>query len=323
MSTLLELRGLKKYFPVTSGVIIRKVHGWVHAVDGIDFFIGEGETLSLVGESGSGKTTTGKLVLGLLNPTAGKVLFRGRDLTAMNKSETKKARKRMGVIFQDPTSSLNPRKTAAAIIAEPIEIHKALNRRKKERRILELIEEVGLGPEHLDRYPHEFSGGQLQRIAIARAVALNPKLVVADEPTSALDVSVQAHILNLMRELQGRFDLSYLFISHDLSVVRHISDRVAIMYLGKILELARAEEIFCTPQHPYTQALMDVVPVPNPKEMRKKMKQMLRGEISSAINPPQGCRFHPRCPYAKSKCTEVEPELIETKKSHYVACHLT
>ncbi len=322
MHALLEVRDLQKLFPVTGGVIFRKVHGWVHAVDGVSFSIGEAETLGLVGESGSGKTTTGRLVLGSIKPTAGKVFFEGQDLTTMTKEDMKKARKGMGMVFQDPTSSLDPRKTAANVISEPIEIHKAFDQHEKEERIVELIEEVGLGPEHLGRYPHEFSGGQLQRIAIARALALRPKLIVADEPTSALDVSVQAQILNLIHNLQERFRLSYLFISHDLSTVRYISHRVGVMYLGKLVELAGSEDLFGNPQHPYTAALINVLPVPDPKEMKNKMKEILRGEIPSPISPPKGCRFHPRCSQMKPRCKEIEPELQEIGKDHYVACHL-
>ena len=322
MSTILEVKDLKKYFPITRGVIFKKILGLIHAIDKINFSIQESETLGLVGESGSGKTTTGKLVLGILKPTDGRILFEGKDLAIMSKEELKKARVKMGVIFQDPTSSLDPRKTAASIIGEPIEIHKKkLNLREKKRRVIELIQEVGLGPEHLTRYPHEFSGGQLQRIAIARSLALHPKLVVADEPTSALDVSVQAQILNLMQDLQSRFNLSYLLISHDLSVVKHMSNRIGVMYLGKLLELCKSNDIFNNPQHPYTQALINVVPIPDPKIMREKMKNILRGEIPSAIDPPKGCRFHPRCPNANLKCSEVEPELHEIRPDHYVACH--
>jgi oligopeptide/dipeptide ABC transporter ATP-binding protein len=321
MQALLEVRDLQKYFPVTSGVIFRKVRGFVHAVDRVSFSIGEAETLGLVGESGSGKTTTGRLVLGSIKPTAGKVLFEGRDLTTMTENEMKKARKGMGMVFQDPTSSLDPHKTAASIVSEPMEIHKAFDQHEKEKRVVELVEEVGLGPEHLGRYPHEFSGGQLQRIAIARALSLKPKLIVADEPTSALDVSVQAQILNLIHNLQERFRLSFLFISHDLSTVRYISHRVGVMYLGKLVELARSEDLFSNPQHPYTAALINVVPVPDPKEMKSKMKEILRGEISSPINPPKGCRFHPRCSQMKPRCKEIEPEIQEIGKDHYVACH--
>jgi oligopeptide/dipeptide ABC transporter ATP-binding protein len=301
-------------------VVFRKVHGWVHAVDKVDFAVGTAETLGLVGESGSGKTTIGKLVLGVLKPTTGKVLFEGRNLTTMSKDEMKEARREMGMIFQDPTSSLDPRKTAASIIKEPMEVHKIMDQHETEERVAELIEEVGLGAEHLGRYPHEFSGGQLQRIAIARALALKPKLIVADEPTSALDVSVQAQMLNLMQGLQERFNLSYLFISHDLSVVKHVSHRVGVMYLGKLVELARAKDLFNNPQHPYTKALLTVVPVPDPKAMKDKMREIPRGEIPSPINPPKGCRFHPRCPIAIDRCSRVEPELVEHSPGHFTAC---
>lgn len=322
MNSLLEVQDLKKYFPITRGLIFKKVLGWVHAVDQINFSIHEGETFGLVGESGSGKTTTGKLVLGALQPTSGRVFFEGQDLMKMSKKQMKKSREKMAMIFQDPYSSLNPRKTAASIIAEPIQIHKKLNARDKNRRVIQLIEEVGLGSEHLTRYPHEFSGGQLQRIAIARSLALNPKLVVADEPTSALDVSVQAQILNLIQDLQKRLDLSFLMISHDLSVIKHMSDRVGIMYLGKIIELANSQELFKRPQHPYTQILMNAVPIPDPKKMRQKMKHIIKGEISSTVDPPKGCRFHPRCEYAESRCKKMEPIFQEIRKGHFVACNL-
>jgi oligopeptide transport system ATP-binding protein len=321
LSYLLEVQDLQMRFPVARGVIFREIHGWVRAVDGVDFSINEAETMGLVGESGSGKTTIGKLVLGALKPTAGKVLFEGRDLTTLKKKELRRARKGMGIIFQDPTSSFDPRKNAADLITEPIQIHQTLTRHKSRDQASNLIEEVGLGPEYLDRYPHEFSGGQLQRIAIARALALKPKLIVADEPTSALDVSVQAQILNLLRELQDRFGLSYLFISHDLSTVRYISDKVGVLYLGKLVELANSEELFRNPRHPYTSALIDVVPVPDPQQMREKMRKILRGEIASSIDVPKGCRFNPRCPIAQTKCRQIEPQLRDVGNNHLVACH--
>jgi len=321
LNTLLEVQDLQMHFPVTRGVILRKARGWVHAVDGISFSIDEAETVGLVGESGSGKTTTGKLVLGSLKPTAGRVLFEGRDLTIMPKDELRKARSRMGVVFQDPASSFDPRKMAENLILEPIEIHSGLGRQAKRERASELIESVGLGPEHLERYSHEFSGGQLQRIAIARALALRPKLIVADEPTSALDVSVQAQMLNLLQDLQDRFRVSYLFISHDLSVVRHIGHRVGVMYVGRLAELASASELFGDPKHPYTKALIDVLPVPDPTEMKSKMQKILRGEIASPTDPPKGCRFNPRCPFVQPKCREIEPQLYDVGRGHLVACH--
>lgn len=324
MSVLLDIENLQKYFPILRGVIFRKVHDWVRAVNGLNFSIKESETFGLVGESGSGKTTTGKLVLGILNPTAGRILFKGQDLVSMSKTEMKETRRQMGMIFQDPTSSLNPRKTATSIIEEPIKIHKVLNKHERKKRVAQLFYEVGLGSEHFNRYPHEFSGGQLQRIAIARALALNPKLVVADEPTSALDVSVQAQILNLMQDLQEKFKLSYLFISHDLSVVKHISDRVGVMYIGKLQELASTEELFNKPMHPYTQALLNAIPIPDPKKMaeRARAKLSLKGEISFPVDPIKECLFYSRCPNAIPKCAKMQPELKDMGNNHYVACHL-
>ncbi|RLE32587.1 peptide ABC transporter ATP-binding protein, partial [Candidatus Acetothermia bacterium] len=295
---LLEVRGLKKYFPVRRGVF-RRIVGWVKAVDDVDFFIQEGETLGLVGESGCGKTTTGRTILRLIEPTAGEILFRSQrlgrvvDIAKMKPREMKPLRREMQIIFQDPYSSLNPRMTVGDIVGEPLVVHRVARGKEKERRVAELLQAVGLKPEHMRRYPHEFSGGQRQRIGIARALALDPQLIVCDEPVSALDVSIQAQVLNLLEDLQDEFHLTYLFIAHDLSVVKHISDRVAVMYLGKIVELAETEELFTHPMHPYTEALLSAVPIPDPDY--KKERILLQGDVPSPINPPSGCYFHPRC----------------------------
>ena len=317
---LLGVKELRKLFPVTRGVVSRKTLGYVHAVDGTSFSIDRKKTLSLVGESGSGKTTIGKLIIRLLEPTSGEIHFDGQNISHASKKELRRARRKMGMIFQDPFSSLDPRKTIASIIGEPLLIQ-GIPKHQRNNGVLELIEQVGLNSEHINRYPHEFSGGQRQRIAIARALALNPSLVIADEPVSALDVSVQAQIINLMRDLQNDSDLSYLFISHDLSVVKHISDEVAVMYLGKILEKAD-KDLFSNPKHPYTQALLSAVPIPNPHLMANRERIRLKGGVPSPLNPPSGCRFHPRCIYARPKCSEEEPELLEINEKHHVACHL-
>jgi oligopeptide/dipeptide ABC transporter ATP-binding protein len=322
MNSILEVKNLKKYFPITKGIILKQIIGQVRAVDDISFKINEGKVLGLIGESGSGKTTTGKLVLGLLTPTGGKVIFNGEDLTKLDKKEMKEARKKMVMIFQDPTTSFNPRLTAETIITEPINIHKTMDRVEARERAIELLREVGLSSEHLSRFPHEFSGGQLQRIAIARALSLNPKLIVADEPTSALDVSVQAQVLNLLQELKESYNLSFLFISHDLSTVKYMSDKVGIMYLGKLLELSETDSLFDNPQHPYTKALLEVVPIPNPREMKAKMKNILGGEIFTLYTKIKGCVFSQRCPNATNICSEIEPQMKLVKKDHYLACHL-
>lgn len=318
---LLEVKNLKKYFPVKAGVF-RKTVGYLKAVDDISFYIKEKETLGLVGESGSGKTTTGLTILRLEEPTAGEIRFEGKNILSLNKKELKKIRKDMQIIFQDPYSSLNPRMMVADIVGEPLNVHK-LVRNKKERneKIRELLESVGLTAEHMKRYPHEFSGGQRQRIGIARALAVNPKLIIADEPVSALDVSIQAQVINIMQDLQRDLGLTYLFIAHDLCVVKHISDRVAVMYLGRIVEIANKKDLFSNPLHFYTQSLMSAIPVPNP--IYKKKRIILEGDVPSSVNLPAGCRFHPRCPKAMDICREKEPVFKDYDSyGHCVACHL-
>ena len=315
---LLEVRNLRKYYPVTKGFIFQRQVGAVKAVDDVSFFIRKGETLGLVGESGCGKTTTGRVILRLQEPTHGEALFEGRDIFKLGKEELRRLRRDMQIIFQDPYSSLNPRMTVGDIIGEPLEIHKLARGKEKVRRVQELLEVVGLSPYHANRYPHEFSGGQRQRIGIARALAVNPKLIIADEPVSALDVSIQAQVLNLLEELQKEFGLTYLFIAHDLSVVKHISDRIAVMYLGRIVELAAADELFSNPQHPYTEALLWAVPIPNPEMRRERI--ILPGDVPSPINPPAGCRFHTRCLYAQPSCKVDDPAFADIGGGHYVAC---
>jgi oligopeptide transport system ATP-binding protein len=315
---LLEVRNLRKYYPVTKGFIFQRQVGAVKAVDGLSFFIRRGETLGLVGESGSGKTTTGRVILRLQEPTTGEALFEGRDLFTLRKEELRRMRRNMQIIFQDPYSSLNPRMTVGDIIGEPLEIHNLARGRDKVRRVQELLEVVGLSPYHANRYPHEFSGGQRQRIGIARALAVNPKLIIADEPVSALDVSIQAQVLNLLEELQKEFGLTYLFIAHDLSVVKHISDRIAVMYLGRIVELAKTEELFSNPQHPYTEALLSAVPIPDPEMRRERI--ILPGDVPSPVNPPPGCPFHTRCLYAQPSCRVDVPPFEDIGGGHYVAC---
>ncbi|MFB0544051.1 MAG: ABC transporter ATP-binding protein [Candidatus Bathyarchaeia archaeon] len=322
---LLRVEGLKKYFPVEKGFLSKLLsmrQSFVHAVDDISFEINEGETVSLVGETGSGKTTTGRLVLRAIEPTAGKIFFEGKDILSMGKEEIRGLRRDMQIIFQDPFASLNPRLKVGSIIGEPLEVHKVSRGRETRERVEELLDKVGLTPpeEYIDRYPHEFSGGQRQRIVVARALTLNPKFIVADEPVSALDMSVRAGVLNLMQDLKKELGLTYLFIAHDLSVVKYVSDHVLVLYLGKIMERAPYEELFESPLHPYTQALLAAIPVPDPKYDRKRIR--LKGEMPSPIDPPPGCRFSNRCPRAKPECFKFEPEAYETSPGHKVACHL-
>ncbi|WP_049773884.1 ABC transporter ATP-binding protein [Halanaerobium hydrogeniformans] len=301
--------------------MIKRTVAYVKAVDDISFYVNDGETLGLVGESGCGKSTTGRTILRLLEATAGEVLFEGRDVMALTKSQLIEIRRDMQIIFQDPYASLNPRMTVADIVGEPIDIHKlAKNKKDRNNKVKEILENVGLGAEYMNRYPHEFSGGQRQRIGVARALAVDPKLIIADEPVSALDVSVQAQVVNLMQDLQKEFGLTYLFIAHDLSVVKHISDRVAVMYLGKIVELADKKELFKNPIHPYTQSLLSAIPEADPR--KKKDRIILKGDVPSPIDPPSGCRFHPRCPKAFDKCPVIEPEFKDYGNGHFAACHL-
>ncbi|MEE9233114.1 MAG: dipeptide ABC transporter ATP-binding protein [Nitrospirales bacterium] len=317
--SLLEIHNLKKYFPVGTGLFSRR-SGEVKAVDGVDLTIEEGETLGLVGESGCGKSTLGRSILRLIEPTDGEVLFRGKNLLGMSHREMREMRREMQIIFQDPYSSLNPRMRVGEIVGEGLEIHKLAKGNKKRDRVMELLGQVGLREEHYDRYPHEFSGGQRQRIGIARALAVNPKFIVADEPVSSLDVSIQAQIINLLQDLQEKMHLTYFFISHDLRVVEHISQRVAIMYLGKIVEIAPSDKIYQEAKHPYTRALLSAVPQPDTSQ--KKERMVLQGDVPSPVHPPPGCSFHPRCPYREDICDKVEPQLEFGADNHGASCHV-
>ena len=322
---LVEVEGLKMYFPITKGIIIQRKVADVKAVDGISFSIRHGETLGLVGESGCGKSTTGRAILQLYHPTAGSVKFEGKELTTMKGETLRHQRRQMQMIFQDPYASLNPRLTVGNIVGEPLEVHKLGNAKERRERVQELLKLVGLNPYFVNRYPHEFSGGQRQRIGIARALAVNPKFIVADEPISALDVSIQAQIVNLLEDLQANLGLTYLFIAHDLSMVRHISDRVAVMYLGKLVELTDHETLYDNPLHPYTQALLSAVPIPDPYVEEKRQRIVLEGDVPSPINPPSGCNFRTRCPRVMDICAKEDPvwkNMGTPEEEHWVACHL-
>jgi peptide/nickel transport system ATP-binding protein len=319
MRNILEVEDLKTYFPVRKGLLRRTV-GQVHAVDGVSFVIGAGETLGLVGESGCGKTTVGRSVLRLIEPTAGVIRLGGRDITRLGRAELRPLRREMQIIFQDPFSSLNPRMRAGDIVGEPLKVHGAVPAAERRERVAALFARVGLSKAQMDNYPHQFSGGQRQRIGVARALALNPKLIVGDEPVSALDVSIQAQVINLLTDLQRELGLAYLFISHNLAVVEHISHRIAVMYLGRIVEHTDRETLFRKPLHPYTEALLAAVPVPDPAARRAK--RVLQGDVPSPLHPPSGCHFHTRCPYAEARCRSETPHLREIEPGHHVACHL-
>jgi oligopeptide/dipeptide ABC transporter ATP-binding protein len=321
-SELLVVEDIKKHFPVTRGIIFQKEVGAVRAVDGVSFTVNKGETLGIVGESGCGKSTLARCIMRLLDPTGGRIVFDGRDITKLSRVQMRPIRREMMMVFQDPYASLNPRKRVGFIVAEALEVHKIGTDAEVKSRVQELLEIVGLNPEHYNRFPHEFSGGQRQRIGVARALAVNPKLIVCDEPVSALDVSVQAQILNLLADLQKEFGLTYVFIAHDLNVVRHISDRVMVMYLGKIAELATRNQIYTEPKHPYTGALLSAVPIPNPALGRQRQPIVLEGDVPSPLNPPSACRFHPRCPrFQEGHCDVEEPPLYDFGPEHVASCH--
>ncbi|NPV60231.1 MAG: dipeptide ABC transporter ATP-binding protein [Actinobacteria bacterium] len=321
MAALVEVRGIVKHFPVGKGIILSRLGGTVKAVDGVSLDVEEGKTLGLVGESGCGKSTLARLMLRLIRADRGEVIFEGRDILKLKRQEMQSVRRSMQIIFQDPYASLNPRMSVGSIIMEPMAIHNEGSKQERRRRAVELLTLVGLQPEHFTRYPHEFSGGQRQRIGVARALALNPRLIICDEPVSALDVSIQAQVLNLLKELQERFSLTYIFIAHDLSVVRYISDEVAVMYLGKIVERATHDDLYGNPRHPYTVALMSAVPLPDPVKERERKRIILEGDVPSPIDPPSGCRFHTRCWKRQEICTVEEPPLEERAPGHRVACH--
>ncbi len=322
-NVLLSVDNLVKYFPINRGIIFQKEVAAVHAVDDVSFNIRTGETLGLVGESGCGKSTTGRTILQLYRPTSGTVVFDGVDLVALQGEQLRKMRRKMQMIFQDPYASLNPRMTVGEIVGEPLAIHRMANTKEINERVEHLLELVGLNPAFANRYPHEFSGGQRQRIGVARALSLQPSFIVCDEPISALDVSIQAQVVNLLEDLQQQFNLTYLFVAHDLSMVRHISDRVAVMYLGVIVELANRYEVYNKPLHPYTQALLSAIPIPDPVADAKRHRTILQGDVPSPVNPPSGCRFRTRCPIAEPICAEVRPEFREIQPGHFVACHFS
>jgi oligopeptide transport system ATP-binding protein len=314
------VRGLVKYFPIRKGVMQREA-GRVHAVDGVSLSVFEGETLGLVGESGCGKSTLARCIVRLLEPTEGEILFGGADIAHLSSRALRPLRRQMQMIFQDPYASLNPRKRVRKIVGDPLRVHRIGNRRERRKAVEELLALVGLSPEHLNRFPWEFSGGQRQRIGVARALALRPRLVVADEPVSALDVSIQAQIINLLSELQDDFGLTYVFIAHDLGVVRHVADRIAVMYLGKLVEIASADELYVRPIHPYTEALLSAIPIPDPDRNERRIRVILEGDVPSPMDPPSGCRFRTRCPFATEICAAVEPPLDEYAPGHHAACH--
>ncbi|MDO8210512.1 ABC transporter ATP-binding protein [Conexibacter sp. CPCC 206217] len=317
---MLEVDHLQLYFPIKRGVIVDRTIGHVHAVDDVSLTLDEGETLGIVGESGCGKTTLSRSIVRLVEPTAGSIKFRGRDITKAGRRELQPVRREMQMVFQDPQASLNPRKRVGQIVGAPLELH-GVGRRETERKVRELLARVGLNPEHVNRFPHEFSGGQRQRIGIARALAVEPKLMMLDEPVSALDVSIQAQVINLLDDLQDEFGLSYVFVAHDLSVVRHVSDRIAVMYLGKIVESSPSEELYTKPVHPYTVGLLGAIPIPDPRQNRARRRLVVSGEPPNPIDPPSGCRFRTRCPRASDVCAQVEPQLTEYANGHVAACH--